>query len=287
MLCATFLLTLMHGVVRHVGADLHPFVISFFRNLFGVVVLAPLLLRHGPTAMYTSAPLLQVVRSMLGVVAMLCWFYGLTVVPIADATALSFTNVLFASLGAVFFLGERMRLRRWMAVALGFVGAVVILRPGFQEISTGFIMVLISSMCWGIAVVVVKKLSATDSSISIVAWMSIMLTLLSLPAALWFWQTPTLIQFGWLLLIGLLGTGGHISMVGALKLTDATNVLPLDFTRLLWAVLIGFVVFGEFPDRWTWLGAFVIIGSACYLIFREARLEKSNRLEEWPPSKNS
>ena len=275
MLLATLLLASMHALVRHLGQQLPPFEIAFFRNLFGLLVIVPLILRHGRTAFISRQPGLQLLRGLSSILAMLGWFYGLSLVPVAEATALSFTSAIFASLGAVVLLGERMRLRRWSAVAVGFVGALVLLRPGFTEVGAGAVVILLGSVCWGASIVIVKRLSRTDSTISIVVWMSIMLTLYSLPPALYVWQWPDATQLAWLLLVGGLASGGHLAMVGALRRVDATLLMPLDYTRLIWTSLLGYWAFSEVPDRWTWIGGSLIFASAAYITFREARLRRA------------
>lgn len=275
MLGSTALLATMHALVRYVGGGMHPFEVAFFRNLFGLIVILPLLWRAGRAGLRTAQPRLQILRAVLGVVAMLCWFYGLSIVPIAEATALSFTAAIFASLGAVLILGEKMRLRRWTAVLLGFAGTLVVLRPGFEAMDLGSFIVLVAAVAWGLSIVVVKQLSGTDSTVSIVAWMSIMLTVLSFLPALFVWTWPTFAQLLWLGLIGTLATLGHLAMVQALKAVEATAILPLDFTRLLWASLLGYFAFAEVPDLWTWIGGTIIFGSATYIAYREARLKRT------------
>lgn len=273
MILATALLSTMHAMVRYLSAELHPFEIAFFRNLFGFVAVLPLLIRAGWSGLSSRHPGLQCARGLLGVTAMLAWFYGLSVVPIAQATALSFTSVIFASLGAGLILGERMRLRRWTAVLLGFVGVLAILRPGFQGLQIGTLIVMTASVAWGLAMVVVKRLSRTDSVVSIVAWMAITLTVLSFFPALLVWVWPTTKQLLWLGILGALATLGHLAMTKALKLADATAVLPLDFTRLIWAAVIGYLAFAEIPDAWTWLGGGIIATSATYIIYRESKVQ--------------
>ena len=272
MLLATLALTCMHALVRFLSAELHAFEITFFRNLFGLLVMAPLMFRAGLEELNSRQPRLQLLRGCFGILAMALWFYGLSIVPIGEATALSFTAAIFGSIAAALFLGESMRLRRWAAVVTGFVGALVILRPGFQSMQPGAWIVLASSLFWALALVTVKRLSGTDSIVCIVAWNSVLLTLLSLPLALPVWATPTITQLGWLLLIGLLATLGHLAMTNAFRLADATAVFPVDFSRLLWASLLGFLLFGEWPDAATWIGGAIIFASTTYITFRERRV---------------
>ena len=199
------------------------------------------------------------------------WFYGLSVVPVAEATALSFTAVIFASLGATLFLGEVMKVRGWLAVAAGFAGVLIILRPSPTNIDAGALLVLGSSVAWGLSVVAVRKLTQTDSVVSIVAWFGIMLTILSTPPALLVWQTPSGEQILWLAAIGVLATLGHLAMAKALQLAEATVIMPVDFMRLLWASFIGFWALGETPDVWTWVGGGTIVAAAAYIIVGAGR----------------
>jgi drug/metabolite transporter (DMT)-like permease len=275
MLAATAVLTCMHASVRHVSADMHAFEIAFFRNLFGLFTILPLALRAGMGSFKSRQPGLQVLRSIFGLGAMTAWFYGLSVVPIAQATALSFTSVIFGSLGAALILGERMRARRWSAVAAGFVGALVILRPGLGDVEPAALIVVLSSLCWAGALLTVKKLSTTDSVVCIVTWNSVLLTVLSLPVALPVWVTPSTEQLLWLGIIGVLATLGHLAMTSAFKASDATAVFPVDYTRLLWASVIGYLAFGEIPDLWTWIGGTIIFASTTYIAYREAALRRA------------
>jgi drug/metabolite transporter (DMT)-like permease len=275
MLAATAVLTCMHATVRHVSDGMHSFEIVFFRNLFGLVAILPLALRAGIGNLKSRQPGLQLLRSAFGLVAMFTWFYALSVVPIAQATALSFTSVIFGSIGAALLLGERMRLRRWSAVLAGFAGTLVILRPGFGNVDPAALIVVLSSICWAGALLTVKRLSATDSVVCIVTWNSILLTVLSLPVAIPVWVTPSTEQLLWLSLIGLLATLGHLAMTGAFKASDATVVFPVDYTRLLWATVIGYLAFGEIPDIWTWIGGTIIFASTTYIAYREATLRRA------------
>ena len=275
MLLSTLLLAVMHAMVRQVSAGMHPFEVAFFRNLFGLAAVLPLIVRTGIGNLVSHQPRLQVVRGAFGLAAMLTWFYGLSIVPIATATALSFSAAIFASLGAVVVLGERMHLRRWSAVALGLTGVVLILRPGTEGFDAAALLIVASAVLWGTNVVIVKRLSSTDSTVSIVAWMSITLTVLSLPAALLVWTPPDMTQLLWLAAIGAAGTGGHLTMVRALKLADATAVMSVDFSRLLWATLIGYLAFADALDPMTWIGGTIIFASGIYIIYRESAVSRS------------
>ena len=265
-------LSAMHAIVRFLSPSIHPFELAFFRSLFGFIVILPLLLRGGIDSVRTHQPRLQMLRGVVSIAAMMSWFYGLSMVPLAEATALSFTNVIFGALAAIIFLREKMTMARGIAVFIGFIGVLVILRPGFVQMDIGVVCVLFSALCWGCSVVIVKQLGRTDSAVSIVAWVGIQLSILSLPFALSVWVWPTMEEWLWLSLLGTLATIGHLCMVQGLKLTDAMTIFPLDFTRLIWASLFGLFIFSEWPDVWTFVGAGIIVISGTFMLYRDDRI---------------
>jgi drug/metabolite transporter (DMT)-like permease len=274
--CAIF--ATMHALVRHVSAGLHPFEIAFFRSLFGLAAVLPLAWKIGLMVFVSRNPRLLALRGLMGGMSLLTWFYGLSVVPIAIATVLSFTSVMFSSLGAALILKERMRVRRWTAVVLGFTGVVIIVRPGLSAIDAGALVILFAAMLWGGGTVLVKHISRTDETITIVMWTAIWLTLATAIPAWAVWQTPSWPQIFWLILIGTLGTLGTYAWTHALKSADASLIVPVDFSRLVWAAAIGFIAFGEVPDRYMWIGAALIIGSTAYIGWRESRLAREGDL---------
>ena len=271
------LFSCMHGTIRLVsgGADatdgLHPFEIAFFRNFFGLVVLVPLLLNAGLSSLRTNRFSLHMWRAILQVFSMLMFFSALSMSPLADVTALSFLAPLFTTVGAILFLGEKARVRRWTALVIGFAGAMIILRPGFQEVGLGLVLVLGASAIWGGAMLIIKSLSKTDSSVSIAAYMAILMTPMSLLPALFVWRMPTGEEFIGLFVIGAFGSIGHVMLAQAFKEAEATAILPLDFTRLIWAAVVGYLLFAEVPGIWTWLGGGLIFAAATYVAYREAQ----------------
>ena len=268
----------MHALVRQLSGELHPFEIAFFRSLFGLVAVLPVVWRMGTVSLRSHNPRKVMLRGLIGGASLITWFYGLSTVPLAEATAISFTSAIFGAIGAVLFLGERMRLRRTTAAVVGFIGVLVILRPGAGVATTGALLVLLSAVLWGINTSIVKSLSRHDTSLSIVVWTSFTLSLVTLVPALLVWKAPTLEEYFWLALIGAFGALGSLAWTQALKLVEATLIIPVDFTRLVWASLLGLALFGEVPDGWTWAGSTLIVGSTCYIGLREARLAREARL---------
>ncbi len=258
------------ALIRHLSATLHPLEIVFFRNLFGMLVMLPWLARHGLGTLRTRRLPLYGLRAFFGLIAMVAWFIAISRMNLADAVALSFTAPLFATVVAVFLLREVVRLRRWTAVGVGFVGAMIILRPGLEAISPAAILVLVSAGAMALAMILVKVLSRTEPVGAIVFYMVLMLTPASLIPALFVWRTPGLDELFWLVCVGGAATLGHLCMVRAFSLADATAVLPFDFVRLPIVALIGYVVFGQTLDAWTGVGAAIIIASSVYIAHREA-----------------
>lgn len=273
MLLGAALICGLHVLVRDMTQKLHPFEVAFFRNFIVLIILTPALLRQDRSLWKSKRQDLQLLRGVVGLGAMLSWFYTLSLVPVADATALSFTVVLFTSLGAVFLLREKMGMRRWGALLIGLLGTLVILRPGFQEITIGYWWAIGSTLMWAGALLIVKVLARYDSPVTIVFYSSVYFTPATLLLALFVWEWPTWPELGEMVLIGFLAAGAHTAMAKAMQLGDATAVMPADFTRLLWAAGLGYIAFGEFPDAWTWVGGVIIFLSTLYITYREARVK--------------
>ena len=267
----TFLGTL-NVLVRFVSADLHPFEIAFFRNLGQFVFMLPWLMSVGLGVMRTERLGLHLVRSCVGLTAMLCWFTALSLMPVADVTALSFVAPLFATVGAALFLGETVRARRWTATLIGFAGALIILRPGVETFDTGALLALLAAVFMACSMLIVKSLSNTENPNAMVLYMGVFLTVFSLPPALFVWETPRLDTLAWLVVMGAVATAAHVCITRSFAAADASAVMPFDFIRLPVAAILAYVAFGEVADVWTWAGAGVIFAASVYITRREAKL---------------
>ncbi len=277
MVMAAALFASMHGTVRLVSADLHPFVIAVFRNMFGFMALIPLLLHGGIELFKTKRFGMHVVRAMFNSTSMLMWFTALSLVPLAEATALSLTGPLFVTLGAIVAFGERVRIWRLSALALGACGALLIIRPGFEELQIGMLLTIGSAAFAGISKLFAKSLTRTDDPTTIVAYLQFLMMLMTLIPALFVWQWPTAEQFVGLVAIGILGSAGHLFSVRAYAIAEVSFAEPLVFTRMVFATIFGYVAFSEIPDIWTWGGAFVILAAATLNSWRE-RIAKQRRV---------
>ncbi len=275
MLCSTIMFSMMHVCVRFLSAELHPFEIAFFRNFLAVIFLLPLIMRNGAELLKTQHIKWHLLRAGLNVVAMLMFFYALSITPLAIVQALSFTAPLFATMMAAVLLREKVRLRRWMAIAIGFTGVMIILQPTARPVETGELLVLASASIWALTMIVIKRLSNTDSPLTITAYVSMFLTVLSLIPALFFWQWPQGAQWGWLLFAALTGTLGQLLLAKAFAYAETSVVLPFDFGKIVWSASMGYLFFGEYISAYTIAGAIIIFGGACYVAIRERQLEKA------------
>ncbi len=274
MMGGTIGATVMLVAVRHVSAELHPFEIAFFRSFLGVLVLFPWFLRDGLALLRTQRLGLHALRATFNLFAMLAFFYAVSIVPLARVTSLGFTAPLWATLLAVLLLGEVVRLRRWTAILCGFAGTIVILRPGVDAVDLGSVLVLGSAFVWACAVIVIKVLSRSDSAVTITSYMVLLMAPLSLVPALFVWQWPSASQLLWLTFIGVSGTLAQLMMTQALKEADTSVVMPVDFLKLIWAAMLGYLFFAEVPSLYTWAGAAVIFASASYVAYRERKVTR-------------
>jgi len=283
MFVSTFFFAAMHAVIRHLTEHLHPFEVAFFRNFFGLIFVIPWFIRFGLQPLRTNHLRLHIYRSLVNVVAMFSFFYALSITPLAEVTALGFAAPIFATVLAALFLGEAIRLRRWTAVIVGFLGTLIILRPGFSDIGLGQLLVLNSTIFWAVALLLIKTIGRHDSSITIITYMSLLQLPLSLIPALFVWTWPSPDLWFWLLMIGLLGGSAQWLMTESLRVADTSVVMPLDFCKLPWTALLAYLAFAEVPDIFTWIGGAVIFASAFYIALRERKAKTTNE----PPDKNN
>jgi drug/metabolite transporter (DMT)-like permease len=271
MAAAATAFALMITLVRQLTDGLHPLQVVFFRTAFGLLAMLPWLLRQGIGVLRTGRLRLHLLRALIGIFAMVGWFTTLSLMPLAEATALSFTAPIFTSVLAVLILGEVMRLRRWTATMIGFFGAVIIVRPGFAAIQPAALLAVATAAVWASSTILIKVMARTESAGAITTYMVLLTTPMTLLAALFVWQHPSLEQLGWAALLGAAGSTGHICMSRALATADATVVAPLDYLRLPIVALIAFIAFGEVPSVWVWLGGGAIAASSLYIAQREGR----------------
>ncbi len=266
----------MMAIVRYASRELHPFELAFFRNLFGAVFMLPWIVRVGRESLTTGRLGMHALRSLIGLAAMLTFFTALSLLPLAEVTALTFTTPLFTTIGAALILRETVKARRWTATLVGLIGALIILRPGVEALRPEAFVALAAAALMACAFLTVKSLARTEHPNTIVLLMGLLMTPMSLVPALFVWKAPDPHVWAWLVGMGLAATVGQVFLTRAFAAADASAVLPFDFSRLVFVAILGYLFFGERPDVWTWIGAGVIVASSAYIAHREAALGRQS-----------
>jgi len=272
MIISGLFFVLMHSAVKYLSKEVHIFEIAFFRCALVIFVLAPVIIQQGKTIFKTRQPKMQFLRIITNSVAMLCFFYGISTTPLAQLTTLGFTVPIFATILAVIFMKEKIRLRRTTALIIGFIGTIVVMRPDIS-IELGALLIIFSSFLWSICLIFIKKLTQTDSAVTISLYFGIGMIPATLILAFPVMEAIDMRQFTILVFIAITGTLAQTIMNNALKKGELALLLPFDFLRLIWSVLIGYALFAEEPTFTLWIGGFLIIGSTTYIAWREAKLK--------------
>ena len=273
MIISGLFFVLMHSAVKYLSKEVHIFEIAFFRCALVIFVLAPIIFQQGKKIFTTKQPKVQFLRITTNSVAMLCFFYGISTTPLAQLTTLGFTVPIFATILAVIFMKEKIRLRRTTALIVGFIGTIIVMRPDIS-IELGALLIIFSSFLWSICLIFIKKLTQTDSAVTISLYFGIGMIPGTFALAFPVLEMIDLRQFIILIFIAITGTLAQTIMNSALEKGELALLLPFDFLRLIWSVLIGYALFSEEPTITLWLGGFLIIGSTSYIAWREATLKK-------------
>ncbi len=274
MLATGLCFVVVTGTVRHLGTGLPAVQAAFIRFLYGIIFLAPTLipaLRRGLDAQVWR---LGLARGGLHVVAVTLWFFAMARIPVAEVTAIGYLNPIVVTVGAALFLGERLAARRMIAIGVAILGALVVLRPGLREIAPGHFAQLGAAVSFGLSYILAKRLSAMASPGTVVALLSLMVTIGLAPFALAVWVTPGWDQLGWLALVAAFATIGHYTMARAFAAAPLTVTQPVTFLQLVWATLLGWAVFGEAVDPYVLAGGGIIIAAISYMTWREAQIAR-------------
>ncbi len=274
---ATLFGSFMAAGVKLLSDDLNPIIICFYRCLMGLILITPFVAINNFKALKTNNLKLQIIRALINIFSMICWFSAIAIMSLEKAVALGFTSPLFTTILAVIILGEVIRFHRTSALILGFIGIIVIIRPGYLPFEFGTLLMLVASLSFSFVLIFVKKLSATDSSLTIIFYHLLFMTPVFFILSLFFWENISLNQLFIFIFMGASGLLSHWCLAQAFKLSDTTFVMPFQFTKLIWASLIGLYMFSEKPDVWTWLGGIIIFISVVYITYREAYKKKGTQ----------
>ena len=265
--------TVMGLIIKDIASQVSLAMIVLFRQWVVLLILVPWLLRAEAREIRTERLGAHALRALLALASFACLAYAVGRLTLADAVALAYTNPLWSILVSVVFLGEPVRVRRWTATVVGFVGVLCIVRPAGQ-IDPVMLVALGSAVSASLSMMIVKKLTTTESPFQILFYFTLVGSLVSLGPGLYYWQTPSLGQFAWLVIIGVLAFFGQICLSRAIALAEVTLVAPVDFLRLPFAAIFGFVLFAEVPDTWTLAGGTIIAVASAYIVRREAVLRQ-------------
>jgi drug/metabolite transporter (DMT)-like permease len=277
ILLASLGFSAMAVCIKTAGSSLNVWVIVCLRSVIALAILSPALIRAGPGVIRTQRLSTHLLRSLLGMGGMVGFFMAVTHLDLTLATTLGFTRILFVILLAIVFLGERIRWRRTVATLAGFAGVLVCIQPGGTDFNPWSIAGLAGSFFAAGAAISVKRLTTTDGSLTIMVWSYIVMGLCSAIPLPWLWVTPTTTELGVIAASALFSTWGQGCMVQGLRAGEATVVTPFEYTRLLYAAGLGYLLFAEIPSLSTWLGGAIIIVSTGYIGLREAALSRARR----------
>ena len=264
--------------IRKASENLHILEVVFFRNLLAFIVMLPLLTSTGLAAIKMNNTKLFFMRGFFGAIGMLAGFTCLTLIPLAQATAISFSKPIFITIGATIFLGEIIKARRIAAIIIGIIGMLIIVQPGVNSLSFGIMLAIIAALAHSINALIVKKLTLTDSPQAIVMWMVIILIPITFVPAVTVWQWPSFETWLYLWGIAIVGTLAHFSWTKSYTMAEITSLESIEFIKLPIMALFGWMIFSEIPGTWTWIGGSIIFMSTIYISHREAKALNSLKL---------
>ena len=261
----------MAAGARYLTGEIHTFEIVLFRSVFGGIFLLPWLFKVGLAGLKTRRVGMHLARGFIGLAVIYLLFSAIARAPLGEVAAIMSTRPMVASLAAIIILHEAAHGRRWAATIIGFIGALLIIRPGISDVSAGALLALLAVMGMAALTIVMKSLARTEAPDTIVAWQMMLFTPCALIPALFVWQTPDFWQFLLLASTGLFGTLTQRCLTRAYAAADATVIMPFDFTRLVFSALLGLILFQEFPDIWVWAGGAIILTGVLWMTRQEAR----------------
>ena len=270
VIIGTVIFAINDTVVKILGISIHPVQMTFFRYWIGFLLLVPVFWRVGLEGLATTRLPLHVTRSVLAGIGQAGAYYAVVHLLLVDATAVQFSRPLFMTLLAVVMLGETVGRRRWAATIVGFGGVIVMLRPGAVAIDVAWLVALATALIFAVGLVIIRMLASTEPPTRILFYYHLTGMIVFVGPAIWLWKTPTADEWPLLLSIGAMTMIGMVCFIRGLAVGEASIVGPMEYTRLIYAAILGYFVFSEVPSVWTWVGAAIIVASALYIARREA-----------------
>ena len=275
-LLAWVMLPIMDGIAKYLSSDLPVLQITWARYFFTVFFTLPIMFfLFNKDLVWTTNPKLQFLRGLILLIANICFFYSISIISLAKALTLAFIAPLIVTACSPFFLGEKVGYRRWLAVIIGFAGSLVVIRPGFVEINLASIAALITGIMYGFYLIITRKLSSSDNpllTLLLTGVVGAIIISLIMPIV---WVQPSLTEWSLMAAVGIFACIGHFFLILSLKYADASKLAPFSYFEIITNIIIGYYFFGDFPDKWTFLGLFIIVSAGIY-IFRRESFNKSN-----------
>ena len=274
-LLAWVMLPIMDGFAKYLSADLPVLQITWARYFFTVAFTLPIMFFFfRENLVWTDKPKLQFIRGLILLIANICFFYAISIIPLAKALTLAFVAPLIVTAFSPIFLGERVGYRRWSAVIIGFIGSLVVMRPGFVEINLASLAALGTGIMYGFYLIITRKLSASDSPLLTLLLTGVVGAIIISIIMPFVWVKPTFNQWSMMAAIGIFACVGHLFIILSLKYADASKLAPFSYFEIITNIIIGYYFFGDFPDNWTFLGLIIIISSGIYISRRENLVKK-------------
>ena len=274
-LLAWVMLPIMDGFAKYLSADLPVLQITWARYFFTVAFTLPIMFFFfRENLVWTDKPKLQFIRGLILLTANICFFYSISVIPLANALTLAFVAPLIVTAFSPIFLGERVGYRRWSAVIIGFIGSLVVIRPGFVEINLASLAALGTGIMYGFYLIITRKLSTSDSPLLTLLLTGVVGAIIISIIMPFVWVKPTFNQWSIMAAIGIFASIGHLFIILSLKYADASKLAPFSYFEIVTNIIIGYYFFGDFPDNWTFLGLFIIVFSGIYISRRENLIKK-------------
>ena len=274
-LLAWVMLPIMDGFAKYLSADLPVLQITWARYFFTVAFTLPIMFFFfRENLVWTNKPKLQFLRGLILLTANICFFYAISIISLAKALTLAFVAPLIVTAFSPIFLGERVGYRRWSAVIIGFIGSLVVMRPGFVEINLASLAALGTGIMYGFYLIITRKLSASDSPLLTLLLTGVVGAIIISIIMPFVWVKPTFNQWSMMAAIGIFASIGHLFIILSLKYADASKLAPFSYFEIVTNIIIGYYFFGDFPDNWTFLGLFIIVFSGIYISRRENLIKK-------------
>ena len=274
-LLAWVMLPIMDGFAKYLSADLPVLQITWARYFFTVAFTLPIMfLFFRQKLVWTDKPKLQLIRGLILLCANISFFYAISIISLAKALTLAFIAPLIVTAFSPIFLGERVGFRRWSAVILGFIGSLVVIRPGFVEINLASIAALCTGIMYGFYLIITRKLSTSDNPLLTLLLTGVVGAIIVSTVMPFVWVKPTFNQWSMMAAIGIFACVGHLFIILSLKYADASKLAPFSYFEIITNIIIGYYIFGDFPDNWTFLGLFIIVLSGIYISRRESIVRK-------------